>query len=129
MKKRLPTRGSPTLFATFLFFTALISFQSSFGQEILKEFNAPGPEVRGLAWDGQYLWCSDAQHGRVYQLDPEDGHVVSFIDFDMDYQYGGLGWGIDDYLWISDYQGGQSWFFKVDPSSGAVVSSFHCPGG
>jgi len=129
MKKYLSTTGFPKLRSAFLFLTILIGSQAGLGQEIVKEFNAPGQEVRGLAWDGQYLWCAEPQSGKIYQLDPSDGQVISSFDFVLDYQYGGLCWGIDDYLWISDLRDQESWFLKVDPASGLVEASFHCPGG
>ena len=119
-----------TSFCTVSLFTLILIFSGAgYGQEILKELNAPGNDVRGLAWDGQYLWCAEIQSGKVYQLDPSDGGIISFFNFTMDYQYGGLGWGVDDYIWLSDYRNGQSWFYKLDPATGGQISSFHCPGG
>jgi len=99
------------------------------GQEIVRQFEAPGSASRGLAWDGQYLWCADANAERVYQLDPQNGHTIASFDFSMDFQHGGLAWSPDGYLWLTDYERGTSRFYKVDPSSASVVSSFHCPGG
>ena len=104
MKKyRLP-RGLLRHCSAFLFLTILAGSQTGFGQEIVKEFNAPGPEVRGLAWDGQYLWCAEPYSGKIYQLDPSDGQVISSIDFSLDHLYGGLGWGLDDYLFFKIYE-------------------------
>ncbi|UCE20049.1 MAG: hypothetical protein JSV84_06820 [Gemmatimonadota bacterium] len=99
------------------------------GQEILKQLQAPGSEPRGLTWDGHSLWCADASAQRVYQIDPDDGQIISSFDYSMDFQYGGLGWSPEGYLWITDYRESQSWFDKVHPTSGSVISSFHCPGG
>lgn len=98
-----------------------------FGQEILKQFETPSLDARGLAWDGQHLWCSDVFSQKVYQLDPNNGNVISSFDFHIEYQFGGLAWGADGHLWLTDYRN-QSWFFKIDPATGAIVSSFHCPG-
>jgi hypothetical protein len=97
-------------------------------QEILKQIQAPGSEARGLAWDGQSLWCADASADKIYQLDPDDGHILSSFNITLDYQYGGLGWSPDGYLWVTDLRDGTSAFLKIDPSNGGVVSSFHCPG-
>ena len=97
-------------------------------QEILKQIQAPGSEARGLAWDGRFLWCADVTADRLYQIDPDDGHILFSLDFTLDYQYGGLGWSPDEYLWVTDLRGGSSTFLKVDPSNGDVISSFHCPG-
>jgi streptogramin lyase len=99
------------------------------GQTILKQFAAPGPEVRGLAWDGQYLWCADATNDKIYKIDPESGEVVYSFDFTLDYLYGGLCWSPDGYLWVTDFRDSYSWLLKVDPDSGTIESAFHCPGG
>ena len=118
-------------FRTFLFLVNAILLGSGLAQSqwILKEFQAPGPESRGLAWDGQALWCADASHSKVYQLSPDDGHILFSFNYSMDNQYGGLGWSADGYLWVTDFREGTSWFDKVNPTSGELVSSFHCPGG
>lgn len=111
-----------------LFLLALVlSPAASPSQEIIRHLEAPGPDARGLAWDGQYLWCAEVFSQKVYQLDPNDGSVVSSFDFNIEYQYGGLAWSDDDYLWITDYRG-TSWFIKVNPTTGEMASSFHCPG-
>lgn len=119
------------IFRLFLFFACTIPLWPGLGQsqEILKQFQAPGSESRGLAWDGQSLWCADVSDAKVYQLDPEDGQILSSFDYSMDQGYGGLGWGLDGYIWVTDYRSGASYFDKVDPFSGDVISSFHCPGG
>ena len=99
------------------------------GQEILLQFGAPSSESRGLTWDGQTLWCADAFKDKIYQIDPSDGQILSSFDYNMDYQYGGLGWGSDGYIWVADLESNQSKFRKLDSSSGSLISEFHCPGG
>jgi len=93
-------------------------------QQIVDEFPAPGPESRGLAWDGHYLWCADASTDKIYKLDPQDGRIVSSINFVLDLNFGGITWSPDGYLWISNL----SYYYKIDPVTAAVRTSFHCPG-
>ena len=98
-------------------------------QQIVSELSAPGPEARGLAWDGDYLWCADASTDKIYKLDPQDGSVVSSINFALDINFGGITWSPDGYLWVSDFRSNQSYYYKIDPVTAAIRTSFHCPGG
>ena len=127
--KRKRTLQMRTVVISFSILAALLAHHwTGSCQEILRQFNAPGPEARGLAWDGQYLWCADSYNGKVYQLDPNDGSIISSFNFSIDYSYGGLAWSPDNTIWITSYSGGST-FYKVNPATGAVISSFHCPGG
>ena len=56
---------------------------SAAAQDIVNQFDAPGFDSRGLAWDGQYLWCADAAKDSLFQIDPASGHVVHAIFFDF----------------------------------------------
>jgi DNA-binding beta-propeller fold protein YncE len=95
-------------------------------QHIVQEFNAPGTESRGLAWDGQYLWCADAAKDSIYKIDPTTGQVIHSIYFDLDFTYGGgIVWSDDAALWVTRWQ----YFRKLDPSTGQEITNFHCPGG
>jgi len=40
---------------------------------------APGDHLCGLAWDGQFLWHSDAGTDKIYRLSPETGAVVAAL--------------------------------------------------
>lgn len=40
---------------------------------------APGTHLCGLAWDGHYLWHSDASTDRLYRIDPATGKVLAEI--------------------------------------------------
>jgi hypothetical protein len=94
-------------------------------QQIVQEFPAPGPEARGLAWDGEYLWCADAALDSIYQIDPGTGRTVHAIAFNFLNDFGGgLTWGKGQFLWVTRY----TYFHKVDPSTGRLISQFDAPG-
>lgn len=94
-------------------------------QTLVDSFPSPGGDPRGLAWDGEYLWCADAQEDSVYRLDPSTGQVVSVFPFLIQDSYGGITWSNDSNAWVAD----GSFVYKVDPSTGEVIFSFSCPGG
>ncbi|MCI2430072.1 transglutaminase, partial [Candidatus Acetothermia bacterium] len=39
------------------------------GGQVLGEYDAPGLDPAGLAWDGQYLWVSDSIEKKLYKID------------------------------------------------------------
>ena len=99
---------------------------SSFAQKVLKEFNAPGTSARGMAWDGQYLWCADAAKDSIFKIDPATEQVVHAIYFAFNASYGGgITWGGDEALWVTRVQ----YFYKLDANTGQQLTNFHCPGG
>ena len=104
----------------------LLSVSSSFAQQIIKSFPSPGPEPRGLAWDGNYLWCADFARGSIYKIDPSNGSILSSIPFDiLNSNWGGLTWSDDGKLWVAN----GTYVFKINPETAETLSSFHCPGG
>ncbi|UCE17143.1 MAG: hypothetical protein JSV84_09565 [Gemmatimonadota bacterium] len=108
-----------------LFFFIMIPAISP-AQYVVKEFSAPGPEARGLAWDGNYLWCVDADKDAIFRIDPASGDIVHSIPFDTPDTYGGgITWSGDGALWVSRLQ----YFYKLDTTTGRELAEFHCPGG
>lgn len=104
----------------------LLSPVISAAQFVVREFDAPGPEARGMAWDGEYLWCADADRGAIFKIDPESGNVVHSIPFGVPDTYGGgITWSEDGALWVSRLQ----YFHKLDATTGQELAEFHCPGG
>jgi hypothetical protein len=86
---------------------------------ILYSFSAPSHEAYGLAYDGQYLWCSTSP-GTIYKLTlPEGTPVDSFavpdtLSTDLDWD--------GRYLWIVGNEHHRC--YKIDPASGEVLFSF-----
>jgi len=95
------------------------------GQTIVDSFPSPGSEPRGLAWDGEYLWCSDAGIDSVYKLDTFTGDIASDFSFNIYDDYGGITWSIDSTIWLAN----GSYVYEIDPSTGKTIHSFSCPGG
>ena len=95
-------------------------------QHIVKEFEAPGPESRGLAWDGQNLWCADADKDAIFKIDPTSGEVLDAIPCDVPSTYGGgITWSGDGAIWVTRGQ----YFHKMNATTGRELVDFHCPGG
>ena len=96
-----------------------------YSQTIVNSFPSPGPEPRGLAWDGLYLWCAEYESGRIFKLDPASGTKVDSFTLPIDSQFGGITWGSDNQIWVAN----GSFVYEIDPASGDTLSSFRCPGG
>jgi len=99
--------------------------QFSGAQTIVNSFATPGNTARGLAWDGTYLWCADASTDKVYKLNALDGSIISSFSFTIASSYGGLTWSSDGNIWLAN----GNYVYKINPSTGTTISSFHCPGG
>lgn len=54
--------------------TAIVGLQAA---RVVQSFEAPGEEVSGLTFDGDYLWASCNEPDSLYKLDPETGTVVA----------------------------------------------------
>ncbi len=94
-------------------------------QTLVDSFPSPGSEPRGLAWDGEYLWCADAQTDSVYQLSSSTGVIISGFSFAIQDEYGGITWSNDENIWLAN----GTYVYKLDSATGSMISSFSCPGG
>lgn len=99
--------------------------------EIRDSFAAPGGtngQPIGLGWDGAWLWLGDSRDPeKIWQLDTL-GTVQGQIPTPGDSPYG-LDWA-EGFIWVSDNNtSGLAYIYKVEPSTGAVLDSFPCPGG
>ena len=108
-----------------LFLFCLVLVGSTQAQEVVDSWPSPRGEPRGLAWDGEYLWCADAGTDSVYKLDISDGTVISVFPFLIDSLNGGITWSEDTAIWIA----GGSKIHEVNPANGNEISNFGCPGG
>ncbi|NQT61352.1 MAG: T9SS type A sorting domain-containing protein [Candidatus Marinimicrobia bacterium] len=83
----------------------------------------------GLAWDGEYLWVVEEEGAVAYQVDTEADTIVYQFDLPSHDEYDANAWGIawdGEYLWHGQYDT-DAMIFKLDPHSGAVISSFIPP--
>ena len=99
---------------------------TTMAQFVVKELNAPGTEPRGVAWDGQYLWCADLAKDSLYKIDPSSGQILHIIPFDFDLTYGGgTTCDGDSAIWVTM----RNYFYKLDAQTGQELANVHCPGG
>ena len=94
-------------------------------QTIISSFPSPGPEPRGLAWDGAYLWCAEYSSGEIFKLNPSTGAKVDSFSFPLYIDFGGITWGSDDQMWVAN----GIYVFGIDPASGDTIELFRCLGG
>ncbi|MDD5528648.1 MAG: T9SS type A sorting domain-containing protein [bacterium] len=84
-------------------------------------FPTPGTWPGGLAWDGTHFWLSDNDALYIYKL-TATGVVDTF--FPEPASAGGLTWD-GSHIWYVSEQDAK--LFKLDPSTGAVMSTFNLP--
>lgn len=96
---------------------------------LVTAFAAPDRAMRGLAYDGQYLWAANSGDGnsmygsKIYRLDPDSGTVLRAFDGPSDFSCG-LAWdGV--HLWSSAYITGL--IFQLDTASMTVLRTFAAP--
>jgi len=84
-------------------------------------FPSPGPEPRGLDWDGAFLWNVDSETDKIYKLDAE-GQVITSLDTPSPEPWGVLAW--DNYLFVSDESTEK--IYKLD-YFGNVINEYDAP--
>ncbi len=96
---------------------------------LLAAFAAPDGAMRGLAYDGQYLWAANSGDGnstggsKIYKLDPDSGTVLIAFNAPSDYACG-LTWD-GQYLWYSAYITGL--IYQLDTFAMTVLKTFNAP--
>ena len=96
---------------------------------LLGAFPAPDSAMRGLAFDGYYLWAANSGDGnsahgaKIYLIDPNTGIAVDTFDAVVDFSCG-LAWD-GTYLWYSEYIIG--YIYQLDVNTMSVVNSFPAP--
>ncbi|MDH4209855.1 MAG: hypothetical protein OEV79_00180 [candidate division WOR-3 bacterium] len=96
---------------------------------LIGAFPAPDSAMRGLAYDGQFLWAANSGDGnsmygpRIYKLLPDSGVAIDTFNAINDFSCG-LAWD-GEYLWYSEYIIG--YIYQLDTASLSVVKSFAAP--
>jgi len=96
---------------------------------LIGSFAAPDSEMRGLAFDGQYLWAANSGDGnsmfgpKIYRLDPDSGTVINAYNGIIDHPCG-LAWD-GQYLWHSAYIGG--FIYQLDTMGLSILKAFEAP--
>ena len=90
------------------------------------EFDFPGPYVYGMAFDGTYLWATNAEGFFILKIDPTTGKTVGEIPAPGGEYCTGITWdGKENVLWVHNFDTRQ--IYKVDTSNGSVSNSFASP--
>ncbi len=111
-------------FMLFLFLLPAVIFAAG----IVETFDAPDTGITGLAYGDGSIWAVDGTTQYVYQIDPDDGGVVSsFYVTDQTSVYnpvpGGLAFG-NGIIYLAMYSGTQyGSIYKYD-TSGVLLDSF-----
>ena len=96
---------------------------------LIDAFPAPDSAMRGLAYDGQFLWAANSgdgnsMHGaKIYKIHADIGVAIDTFDAINDFSCG-LAWD-GEYLWYSEYIIGQ--IYQLDKSSMEVIKNFAAP--
>ena len=69
--------------------------------EIIREMEAPYLFVKGLAWDGELMWCVDSYLNHLSALDPESGEIEYLVQ--LPEECGGIAFDGTN-LWIDCYE-------------------------
>ena len=96
---------------------------------LITAFAPPDSAMRGLAFDGQYLWAANSGDGnsmfgpKIYRLDPDSGTVLNTYSGISNHPCG-LAWD-GQYLWHSTYIDGI--IYQLDTTGLSIVKSFTAP--
>jgi hypothetical protein len=96
---------------------------------LIDAFPAPDSAMRGLAYDGQFLWAANSgdgnsMHGaKIYKIHPDSGVAIDTFDAINNFSCG-LAWD-GECLWYSEYING--YIYQLDTSSMTAVKSFAAP--
>ncbi|MBN1433686.1 hypothetical protein JW921_02930 [Candidatus Fermentibacterales bacterium] len=87
-------------------------------QAVIKTIDAPDTNVSGLAWsDSDMLWAVDETTDYVYEVDPDDGSVLSSFYFAHSSTYvpNGLAYG-QNLVYVAAWNNGTTaYIYKYTP--------------
>ncbi|TET47358.1 choice-of-anchor D domain-containing protein [candidate division TA06 bacterium] len=108
-----------------LVLVAAIAATSSFGEEVVKSFPAPGGYYAyGLTFDGTDLWCGELLDGKIYRVDTASGAVIESIPGPTDDNHA-LAWD-GTCLWVATSSVESKYIHRIT-TAGVVVDSILCP--
>ncbi len=96
---------------------------------LINAFAAPDGAMRGLAFDGQYLWAANSGDDnsvfgpKIYRLDADSGTVITSYNAIVNHPCG-LAWD-GQYLWHSTYIGGT--IYQLDTFGLTIMKTFIAP--
>jgi len=92
--------------------------------EELDTLDPTGPVPIGLAWDGNYIWCGEHNHG-ICKIDPKKNQILAQYKCKGDRTHD-LAWD-GKTLWFVDTN--QKMFYQMDVNNGEIMQSFPSPDG
>jgi streptogramin lyase len=107
----------------------LICFDGKTGQELIAHRTPPytgigGPH--GTEWRDGKLWFNVPKTGRIFAMDPANGHIVHSVPCHGDRAHG-IAWDPDDAsLWSIDSN--KRVIFKLNPYTGEILNAVGCSG-
>jgi glutamine cyclotransferase len=90
---------------------------------IVRQFDSPNAQPRGLAHDGRTLWMSDSAANLIYQIDPRTFRVIHQFSV-PGLSYRGLAWD-GARLWGCEDNNDR--IDQIDPRTGRILKSFDAP--
>ncbi|MBZ0264110.1 T9SS type A sorting domain-containing protein [bacterium] len=104
--------------------------------QIVETFAIEGEEIRGIGYDGRFLWVYSWRFGNnnrdeIYKIDPETGEIVHSFEtpFDTNPYVGGMCW-MDETLWLSRYYpDNPTALYQIDTEDGSIIGSTISPHG
>ena len=94
---------------------------------ILSAIPAPGKgSDSGLAWAEGSLWVGQYNAKKIHQVDPDTGHIVRTIESNRFVT--GVTW-VEGELWHGGHEDDATELRRIDPKSGAVLTSLKMPKG
>jgi DNA-binding beta-propeller fold protein YncE len=119
------------LLTTFLVNVMTVSSGQDLYREIIHTIPAPGKSL-GITWDEEYIWVSDDLNRQYHKLDPENGTILTSIDYHETVLYS-QGMAFDGtYLWTNGWEdpsGSGSKIFKIDTTTLEIISIVDYPRG
>jgi hypothetical protein len=101
-------------------------------QSYVGSFSAPDGAIRGITFDGTYIWAANSGDGnstfgdKIWKVDAATGTVLGMYDGPGLGNPSGFAWD-GAYLWHSDF--GTDMIYKIDPVTATAVRSFPAPHG
>jgi glutamine cyclotransferase len=85
-----------------------------------------GGHHSGLAWAEGTLWVAHYEERKIYQIDPQTGAVLRFIETTRFVT--GVTW-VDGELWHGTWEDDESDLRRIDPQTGEVLETLEMPPG
>ncbi len=100
---------------------------------IISEITTPGPNIKGMVYDGIFLWVCDKDLRTIFRIFPENNTIVQEYQFQQ-INPNGICYDDDGYLWITDSSSSifyklnisiyDDFYTEIDPNDGTFIVSY-----